>query len=44
VAKFGWQLGPAGGPPLLTGLDVATFDADGRMLQLIGFWDQQPQG
>lgn len=44
VARFRWQLGPAGGPPLLTGLDVAIFDADGRLRQLIGFWDQQPQG
>jgi hypothetical protein len=42
VARFGWQLGPDGGPPLLTGLDVAVFDAEGRLRQLIGFWDQPP--
>ncbi|HEV2885586.1 MAG TPA: nuclear transport factor 2 family protein [Jatrophihabitans sp.] len=40
VARFCWQLGPAGGPPLLSGLDVAVFDPDGRLHQLVGFWDQ----
>lgn len=44
VARFGWQLGPADGPPVLTGLDVAAFDAEGRLRQLIGFWDQRQQG
>ena len=42
VARFCWQLGPADAPPLLSGLDVAMFDADGRLRQLVGFWDQPP--
>lgn len=44
VARFSWQLGPAGGPPLLTGLDLAMFDSDGRLRELVGFWDQPPPG
>jgi hypothetical protein len=42
VAAFRWQLGPADGPPLFTGLDFALFDTAGRLLQISGFWDPQP--
>jgi len=40
VARFCWQLGPAGGPPLMSGLDVAFFGADGRLRRLVGFFDE----
>ena len=42
VATFRWQLVPAGGPPLATGLDFALFGTDGRLRQIVGFWDPQP--
>jgi hypothetical protein len=40
VARFRWQLGPAGGAPLVSGLDVAFFAADGRLRRLVGFFDE----
>ena len=40
VARFCWQLGPAAGPPLVSGLDVAFFAADGRLRRLVGFFDE----
>lgn len=40
VATFRWQLARAGTPPLAAGVDYALFDADGRLHQIVGFWDE----
>jgi len=39
--RFGWQCAPPGGPPALTGLDVALL-ADGRVRSLHGFFNGTP--
>lgn len=39
VATFRWQLARPGGPPVASGLDFALFDAEGRLRQVVGFWD-----
>ena len=38
-ARFSWSLGPAGGTPVAGGTDVARLDADGRIVEVIGFLD-----
>jgi hypothetical protein len=43
-ARFTWQLGPAGGAPLVIGFDVAQFGPDGRIRTVLGFIDQAPPG
>ncbi|MFC1416000.1 nuclear transport factor 2 family protein [Streptacidiphilus cavernicola] len=42
IARFGWELGPAGGEALVVGFDVLVADADGRISQVLGFLDQVP--
>jgi hypothetical protein len=44
VTRFRWGLGPAGEEPLVIGFDVATTDADGRIVSVIGFLDRVPEG
>lgn len=41
-ARFGWELGPAGGEPPIVGFDVAVTDADGRIQTVLGFLDKAP--
>jgi hypothetical protein len=36
--RFGWQLGPVDGPPIVTGIDVGVV-VDGRLEQITGFFD-----
>ena len=38
-ARFSWSLGSAGGAPVAGGTDVARLDADGRVVEIIGFLD-----
>jgi hypothetical protein len=42
IARFTWQLGPAGGEPIVVGFDVAAFDGDGRIARVYGFLDKVP--
>ncbi len=35
--RFNWALGVAGAEPTFPGLDVAKFDAAGRLHRIIGF-------
>lgn len=37
--RFDWTLGQAGAEPILKGIDVVTFDADGKLQSVIGFFD-----
>ena len=37
--RFSWSLGPAGGPAVAGGTDVARVDDDGRVVEVIGFLD-----
>jgi hypothetical protein len=39
--RFGWELGPEGGPPSAGGLDVGVV-VDGRLGSIIGFLDFAP--
>jgi hypothetical protein len=41
-ARFTWELGPAGGEPLVVGFDVAVADDDGRLRSVYGFLDKVP--
>ena len=41
LARFTWNLGPAGGDPLIVGFDVVEI-ADGRIARVHGFLDQVP--
>jgi hypothetical protein len=41
-ARFTWNLGPAGGEPLVVGFDVASLDGDGRIREVLGFIDKAP--
>jgi SnoaL-like domain len=41
-ARFTWELGPAGGPALVVGFDVAQRDEDGRLRLVLGFLDKVP--
>lgn len=40
-ARFGWELGPAGAPGLVGGIDVAMV-SDGRLSSITGFIDYAP--
>lgn len=42
VARYAWELLAPDGTPALTGLDVATFDADGRLVRISGFLGDLP--
>lgn len=44
LARFSWELGPAGGEALAVGFDVAEFAADGRIRSVRGFLDRIPDG
>jgi SnoaL-like domain len=44
LARFSWELGPAGGEALVVGFDVAVFDAAGRIRSVHGFLDKVPAG
>lgn len=37
VVRFNWALGAEGAEPTFAGLDVAKYDADGRLHRIIGF-------
>ena len=38
-ARWGWELiRPDGGAPAATGVDFATFDPDGRLREVVGFF------
>lgn len=41
-ARFTWHLGRPGEEPLVIGFDVAERDADGRIVQVLGFLDRAP--
>ena len=41
--RFGWELGPDGGPALARGLDVGVL-VDGRLRSITGFLDFAPTG
>ena len=41
--RFGWELGPEGGPAVAGGVDVGVL-ADGRLRSITGFLDFAPQG
>jgi len=41
-ARFGWELGPADGEPLIVGFDVAEADDAGRLALVLGFLDKVP--
>lgn len=42
VARFTWELGPAGGESLVVGFDVMTAAEDGRIATVVGFLDKVP--
>ena len=42
LARFSWELGPAGGEPVVVGFDVAVLSEDGRVRQVHGFLDKVP--
>jgi hypothetical protein len=44
VARFTWELGPAGGEALVVGFDVAVLDGEGRISRVHGFLDKVPAG
>ncbi|WP_214410551.1 nuclear transport factor 2 family protein [Sphaerisporangium fuscum] len=44
IARFTWELGPAGGESLVVGFDVAVLTADGRIGKILGFLDKVPAG
>jgi hypothetical protein len=37
-ARYGWALLDPDGATAITGTDVATFDSDGRLVQVVGFF------
>src|SRR5689334_3273990 len=39
IARFTWELGPAGGESLVVGFDVAVLTEDGRIGRVHGFLD-----
>ncbi|SEN83983.1 SnoaL-like domain-containing protein [Actinacidiphila rubida] len=42
ITRFTWELGPAGGEPLVVGFDVAVTGEDGRIHSVLGFLDKVP--
>ncbi|GAA4840516.1 nuclear transport factor 2 family protein [Kitasatospora terrestris] len=42
IARFTWNLGPAGAEPLVIGFDVLVADEDGRIASVHGFLDLVP--
>ncbi|MFB6888063.1 nuclear transport factor 2 family protein [Kitasatospora sp. NPDC056327] len=42
IARFTWNLGPAGEEPLVIGFDVLVTDAQGRIASVYGFLDRVP--
>jgi hypothetical protein len=44
VARFTWNLGPAGGEEIVVGFDVAVLGEDGRIRRVNGFLDKVPAG
>jgi hypothetical protein len=42
VARFTWELGPAGEEPVVIGFDVAVLADDGRIRDVHGFLDKVP--
>ncbi|WP_329181121.1 nuclear transport factor 2 family protein [Streptomyces sp. NBC_01477] len=42
IARFTWELGPAGGESLVVGFDVVTTGADGLVQHVLGFLDKVP--
>ena len=41
-ARFGWELGPAGGEAPIVGFDVVVTDDDGRITTVLGFLEKVP--
>ena len=41
-ARFTWNLGPAGGEPVVVGFDVAVLNAEGQIASVHGFLDKVP--
>lgn len=44
IARFTWELGPAGGESLVVGFDVVSTGEDGRIERVHGFLDKVPAG
>ena len=44
IARFTWELGPAGGESLVVGFDVVSVGADGLIHSVHGFLDKVPAG
>lgn len=42
IARFTWELGPAGGEAVVVGFDVAVLASDGRIAKVHGFLDKVP--
>ncbi|MWK35309.1 nuclear transport factor 2 family protein [Actinomadura sp. J1-007] len=42
LARFTWELGPAGGEAVVVGFDVAVLTKDGRIDRVHGFLDKVP--
>jgi SnoaL-like protein len=42
LARFSWELGPAGGEAIVVGFDVAVLAEDGRLEAVHGFLDKVP--
>ncbi len=40
--RFGWELGPEGGPPVAKGVDFGVLGADHRLETITGFIDPVP--
>lgn len=40
--RFGWELGPEGGPTLIAGIDFGVVAGDGRFQSITGFVDGVP--
>lgn len=44
IARFTWELGPAGGESLVVGFDVVATGEDGLLGRVLGFLDKVPTG
>ncbi|MCX5211997.1 nuclear transport factor 2 family protein [Kitasatospora sp. NBC_00240] len=42
LARFTWDLGPAGADALIVGFDVLVADTEGRIASVLGFLDRVP--